>query len=110
MMSCLTTFSMASMRSTENPALDRMVLRADLGILPRADQASQTASSTSSHLRYLFASVQTAPISGAGVAFDHVRCDLSGSKRDDNSRGERLSTNRAPLGFKGLLYNERLIR
>jgi len=63
-MSCLTTFSIASIRLTEKPALDRISRRAPGGTLPRRAQASQTASSTSSHLRYLFSSVQTAPISG----------------------------------------------
>ncbi len=51
MMSCLTTFSMASTRSASNPALARIVCSDLAGMRPSRAQASQTASSTSSQFR-----------------------------------------------------------
>ena len=63
MTSCFTRDSMSLMRPASTLALARSFAAASFGTTPASASVSVAASSTSSHLAYLFASLQTRPIS-----------------------------------------------
>ena len=71
MMSCLTTFSMASIRSTEKSAFSRIVCRAGRGDLPQPGPGFADGQLDVEPLAVPVLFGPNGPHGGAGVAFDH---------------------------------------
>src|SRR5208283_1557141 len=83
--SCWVSRSISSILLTSKLAFPFILLKSSGGIAPLSKSTSQTASSISSHLRYLFSSVQIRPISGrvyrSIIFFSPRGADESASKQ-----------------------------
>src|SRR5580700_6355013 len=93
--SCLTSFSICRMRAVSKLAYARSACAASGGTTPISASASEAASSTSSHCRNLFSSVQMRPISGrVYLAIKAINLRGAGLAGDFERRGKAAALER----------------